>query len=852
MPLVPIRQSSFSAGELAPTFHGRGDLPKYHQGLRRCRNFLPLAHGALTRRPGFRYCGAPKDTNEARLVAFRFANDDQVVLEIGHQYIRFWVSGALLLATAAPAWSSGTTYATGQVVSYSGVGYIALRTTVADQPNVSPSDWAVTTYYQVPTAYTFAQVFDLKFAQSGDYLYITHPSHPPAQLVRAAAVTWSLSNVSFTPGSWVVATSSAVLNIAAGDAADGTHPAKDWRWVATSLGEQVPSAQIAPIYESGPSDSATVANCVLYPDKTPIAVNTGVGDHLKNIYRGLNGIYGWVGQTWAETFYDEGQTPDYSMGPPQSTNPFASANQYPRALAFFDDRLCFAGANLQPSTVRASRVGDYYRFDKNWPAREDGAFSWTIASRDYQQIRSLVDLDALLALTSGGVWSMDGGQDPLSPLSVRVRRQSAIGASAREPLVLEAHILYERVGGGAVLELAYSAEANKFLPRDLSVLARHMLGTHTIKDWCLSTTPHQIVWIVRDDGVLLSLTYQRELDVWAWAQHETAFTTGSTVEDLDPVGVGGFVWTSKFLSVCAVRENGEDIVYALSHREWLYYDDVDTYTWTIGTMRCVERMASLTDDGQPKILDACLSTDTLNNPADEEAVRINAAATVGATVSITGSSSGGPPTASGDVNKVLVVYDEDEYYATGRRVIVARVRITTYYAPGEGLGVALMVSPAVESCVWAMSGTSAEFTVAHLKERKNDVYAVVDGVVQGPFEPNATTGVITLTERGCRIDVGVPCDSSIELLDVAPQEARLRNKSVARVAFEVESSRGAWVGPDEDNLVEAQPTESGNQTCLIEAPVPSGYDYYGRAWLEVRDPLPCTILAVTREIDLGG
>lgn len=39
------------------------------------------------------------------------------------------------------AWVIGTTYPTGAVVTYDGTHYIALRETVGDQPDTSPSDW---------------------------------------------------------------------------------------------------------------------------------------------------------------------------------------------------------------------------------------------------------------------------------------------------------------------------------------------------------------------------------------------------------------------------------------------------------------------------------------------------------------------------------------------------------------------------------------------------------------------------------------------------------------------------------------------------------------------------------------
>jgi hypothetical protein len=51
--------------------------------------------------------------------------------------------------------------------------------------------------------------------------------------------------------------------------------------------------------------------------------------------------------------------------------------------------------------------------------------------------------------------------------------------------------------------------------------------------------PQSIVWCVRDDGVLLGLTYLKEQEVWAWHRHDTqgefesiACITGSTRNEL--------------------------------------------------------------------------------------------------------------------------------------------------------------------------------------------------------------------------------------------------------------------------------------------------------------------------------
>jgi len=73
---------------------------------------------------------------------------------------------------------------------------------------------------------------------------------------------------------------------------------------------------------------------------------------------------------------------------------------------------------------------------------------------------------------------------------------------------------------------------------DMSVLAQHLFFGHNMERWAYAEQPFYQVWIVRDDGVLLSLTYLKEQDVYAWAHHDSPGTSG----------------TDKFLSVASIPE----------------------------------------------------------------------------------------------------------------------------------------------------------------------------------------------------------------------------------------------------------------------------------------------------------
>ena len=52
----------------------------------------------------------------------------------------------------------------------------------------------------------------------------------------------------------------------------------------------------------------------------------------------------------------------------------------------------------------------------------------------------------------------------------------------------------------------------------MTLLAEHITGDG-IDDVDYAQEPESIYWAVREDGVLLGMTYQREEDVVAWHRH---------------------------------------------------------------------------------------------------------------------------------------------------------------------------------------------------------------------------------------------------------------------------------------------------------------------------------------------
>jgi len=89
-----ILKESFNAGGFNPRIQSRYGIAQYDNGCKTLTNFVALPHGPVTRRPGTEYVAAVKTAKKyTRLVEFEFSQDDAYVLEFGHEYIRFYRNG---------------------------------------------------------------------------------------------------------------------------------------------------------------------------------------------------------------------------------------------------------------------------------------------------------------------------------------------------------------------------------------------------------------------------------------------------------------------------------------------------------------------------------------------------------------------------------------------------------------------------------------------------------------------------------------------------------------------------------------------------------------------------------------
>ncbi len=214
------------------------------------------------------------------------------------------------------------------------------------------------------------------------------------------------------------------------------------------------------------------------------------------------------------------------------------------------------------TTVWLSGVGDYEDFEED--VNDADSFSVTITSTN--NILWIEALEALVAGTGGDEWKI-GSNDlnqPITPTNFTVRQQTNYGSKQIQALKVNDSILFVDFVARKIREMTYSEQYEKYVAPDLTVLAEHITYSGIT---CIAhqKNPDSIFWCTLDDGSLISMTYDREQDVIAWADH--------------PIGGTDAV----VQSVCVIPAASEDEVWITVKRT---INSADTIY--------VERMASRT------------------------------------------------------------------------------------------------------------------------------------------------------------------------------------------------------------------------------------------------------------------
>jgi hypothetical protein len=216
---------------------------------------------------------------------------------------------------------------------------------------------------------------------------------------------------------------------------------------------------------------------------------------------------------------------------------FSAVQGYPAAVALHDSRIIYAGTGSNPSSLWGSYSNDFQNFKQG--AYDADSWFFTLASTTGGQIQWLVSKSALLIGTTLDEWSMQASDQtrPITPTNVNVRQQSHYGSSPLGAQIINDTVLYIQRMNRKIRELIYTWSSESWVSNDITALAEHTTRTG-ILETAYQRVPDAILWFVRGDGQLVSMTYEREQQVVGFARHITdgvvesvATINGTNAED---------------------------------------------------------------------------------------------------------------------------------------------------------------------------------------------------------------------------------------------------------------------------------------------------------------------------------
>lgn len=593
-------QTNFTGGEITPKLGARQDIAKWQNSVKVLENGVPLIFGGVTRRNGSRYIAEAKyHDKKVRLLPYVFNRDQSYIIELGDHYFRVYKDG-------------------NQIQS----GGVAV---------------------EVETPFDESVLFNIRYAQGADTLFLTHKDYPPHRIQRIDDTHWVCEQLPYTnqPKAEIGNRSdsqvdlSALTGVVNVSCADDVFIASDVGRIfsyAGSYGEIISFVSAKSIKISVYSDffSLFVPGGRWVIEGTPITaikpscdgkgaetitveVPTGsisVQSKVKITSYSLNGstlyltipdhgyalnsvvtLDGFIPTEWNgnkkvievvdnDTFavtvketqgnVSLGQIVFYTTKTkppafrPSDIGKFIELNNglleisevnsttkvtclvkkelssavevppfawvlkdnvwnvydgYPTAVALYEQRLILGGSKSKPTTVWMSRIGAYFDFLEG--IEDDEAFSFALSGDQYNPISHIVQTKTLLILTYGGESTVWGGQEKaITPTNIQVKTQSIYGSSDVTPCRVGNELFFAQRANRKIRAMSYYYTEDAYNSSDITTYSEHITQSG-ITDMCYQQELDSVVWIVRNDGQLVSLTASKEQEVFAWARHLT-------------------------------------------------------------------------------------------------------------------------------------------------------------------------------------------------------------------------------------------------------------------------------------------------------------------------------------------
>ncbi len=229
--------------------------------------------------------------------------------------------------------------------------------------------------------------------------------------------------------------------------------------------------------------------------------------------------------------------PDNVAAKRWSEGSWSAVRGYPAAITFFEERAVYGFTDADGRTFWLSETGRFEDFEAG--IKDADSFALTLPTTN--RGRWLASLETLAAGTSGGEWRITSPLDQkLTPTNWDFRKQTKRGSANIQAIEVNEAILFVDFVARKVREFTFADSRQKYVSPDLTALAED-ITSGGITSLAVQRNPDVIIWFtIANSPYLISMTYEREQNVVAWANHplggdgiaESVIVTPSSSEDI--------------------------------------------------------------------------------------------------------------------------------------------------------------------------------------------------------------------------------------------------------------------------------------------------------------------------------
>lgn len=493
---------SLAAGEMSPDLQLRSDLQAYRTGAAKVRNFIVRPQGGAERTPGTRLIAEVKNSASAtRLIPFKFANLDALMIEAGATYARFFRDKAPVMDGPSPH-EVTTIYAAGdlrpiQSVQSADVQWWFSESRTKELRRIQKS----------PDRFEFV---DAVF-RNGPFL---DRNTDETLSITASAVTGSINLVAsdpvFNP-----------LQIGSYFRFDEEDLSDVPKWIGNNAYTANDQVRVGGnVYRAVNSDTSS-PNA---PSHSEGIEDDGDGLQWEYLHNG-SGIVLITGYT--DTTHAAGEVQDYRRLPDSVVSAgtwkwyegaWSDYRGWPKAGALYDNRLIGANTEDLPYWTWWSAIQGFDDFEDG--TLDDAGISRPLLSGQVDPIRWMLPGTVMLAATDGVEWyaKPQSGQRAVTPGNLETKPSTVEGAHTVPGVRLGDRALFIDASARRLISWFYDFGTDSYTSEDLSILASHLLAAAVVEvAW--QKRPNRVLWCLLRDGTVTGFTYHPKQDVLAWHNH---------------------------------------------------------------------------------------------------------------------------------------------------------------------------------------------------------------------------------------------------------------------------------------------------------------------------------------------